>query len=203
MLHFKRDQVWDALLGIAQVSSHSRLPTKIIFPDHHLSIPFMTWDWNNREMYFDDPEMKFQIAMYFSGEDEEILEHNRAMGNEAPDRSPPDDEKDNKILIGIIYLTIFLNDPDHSSREHVLFKFTAAGTTMSILFENSPSIQKGFMELLERNNGVSGVLDREEGGGRMFWFRGKSYNMDIHDAYMTPDEIEVMMMNRKQWDGNG
>jgi hypothetical protein len=64
---------------------------------------------------------------------------------------------------------------------------------MSILFKESLSIQKGFMELLERNNGVSGVLDMEEGGGKLFWYRSKAYELDIYDSYMRPDEIEKLL----------
>ena len=39
-------------------------------------------------------------------------------------------------------------------------------------------------EMLERNNGVSGMLDRELDGGRLFWFRDAVYNLDMSDTYM-------------------
>ena len=197
LLYFKRDKVWDALQGVVQVSSHHLPPAKIVFPDRQLSIPLRTWSWNHQEIHHDDQKLEFQLAMYFSGKDTEIIEYNRAMGNEGPDRSPPDDANENKILVGLIYLTVFLNDSDYSSGEHVLFKFKAAGTTMSILFVNSPSIQKGFKDLLEKNHGVSGVLDREDGGGMLFWFQGRSYEMDIYDAYMKPVEVEELLQKHK------
>jgi len=190
ILFFKRDEVWDALQGIARVSAHHQPPTKIIFPDHQLSIPLENWYSNNKEMHHNDRKLDFQIVMHFSGEDEKILEYNRDMGKEGLDRAPPDDEKDFQIAIGYIYLSVYLNDAHYSSHEYVLFEFTAAATSMSYLFSDSPSIQKGFMELVERNNGISGALDRELDGGRLFWYRGKAYDVDMY-AYYKPDEIEA------------
>ena len=193
ILFFYREHVWDALHGIAQVSNPHQPPTKIIFPDHQLSIPLVSWSSNNNEMHHDDRKLVFEVVMYFPAEDEEILKYNREMWLAGASLSNPDD---NQIAIGNINLYVYLNDRNFSSQEYVLFDFSAVSTTMSHLFENSPSIQKGFVNLLEGNNGVSGALDRELDGGRLFWFRDAVYNLDISDAYMTPLEIEELLNNR-------
>ncbi len=75
------------------------------------------------------------------------------------------------------------------------FKFAAAGTTMSILFRNPHRYRKDFVELLERNHGVSGMLDSEEGGGQLFWFRGKVYDVEMY-AYYKPDEIKSILRSK-------
>ncbi len=121
LLFFEREQVWDVLQYIARDSGHHRVPIKVIFPDHQISIALMSWSLNNNEMHHDDQKLDFQITLYFSGEDAEILEYNRNMGNERPDRPPPDGDGKEKIAIGIIYLSVYLNDEDYSSPDSVLF----------------------------------------------------------------------------------
>ena len=197
LLFFKREKVWDALRDIARVSVHHQPPTKIILPDQQLSIPLENWDSKNNEMHYNDRKLVFRTVMYFPAEDEVILEYNRDWGTERPDRSPPDDEKENQIAIGNINLYVYLNDAKFSSQAHVLFDFNAVTTDMSYLFRDSPSIQKRFVELLERNNGVSGILDREMEGGLLFWFRGNVYDVDIY-TYLNPDEIESFLRSNNQ-----
>ena len=183
LLFFERDHVWDALHGIAQVSNQHQPPTKIIFPDGQIFIPLEPYSSNLAEMHHTDRKLDFQIVMKFPVEDQEIIKYNR---------SELDLTSGNQIAIGYIYLTVYLNDRIRSSQDYVLFEFYSACTTMSYLFEKSASVQKGFIELLTNHHGVSGALDRELDGGRLFWFRGKEIDVDMF-AYNTPDQIASLL----------
>jgi hypothetical protein len=63
---------------------------------------------------------------------------------------------------------------------------------MSILFSESPSIRKKFVELLERVPGICGILNTEA-RGELFWYKGKILNKMIDNPYMLTDEIETLL----------
>jgi hypothetical protein len=192
VLFFDRDYVWEALRGIARVSSQHQPPTKIILPNRQISVPLEPYSSDKYEMHHTERKLEFQIMMHFSAEDQEIIKYGLEMGYEGADRCPPDAKKGYQIGIGYIYLSIYLNDPIRSSQDWVLFEFYAASTTMSFLFAKSTSIQNGFIELLRNYHGISGALDRELDGGRLFWFRGNVYDVDMF-AYNLPDQIELLL----------
>jgi hypothetical protein len=121
------------------------------------------------------------------------LEYLRVLGDEASDRSPPDSSETKRIPIGYIYLTIYTDlsklHPEGNPSNLVLFNFGTTGTRMSLLFDESTSIRKAFVGLLEQVPGVCGVFNREM-DGVLFWINGRKVSEEIGDPYMLPEEIE-------------
>jgi len=197
-LFFKRDQLWDALQAVVDIASFHHPPTRILFPDHELSIPMETWSDNQGVLRYDDPQLDFHASFYFQ-EDEAIREYLRARGNQDSDRSPPDIGAAYRVSIGYIYLTIynrFSEDGDLPlPPDLVLFNFGTTGTRMSILFLESTSIRQTFLGLLRRLPGVCGVFNREM-AGELFWLNGREYSQEIDDPFMLPAEIEAVLKNK-------
>ena len=202
MLYFKRDSIWEVLKSIKDIAWEHDPPTRIHFPDHVLPIPFDITSVKGKEFQYDDPELDFDTVLEVDW-DEAIIDYLHDSNTEDSHRSPPGHGQQKKASIGMIYLHVYQEDPYQPMPDLVLFRFTAATTLMSILFDHSASIRCTFTGLLEKFNGVCGVLDRESGGGRLFWFHGKSYTIDIKDAYLTPDEIEDLLRTLNQRDENG
>ena len=192
MLYFKKDRLWDALDAVSAMARPHQPPTLVRFPDHELSIPLATWSSNHGVLQSDAPELDFSTVLYFE-EDEAILEYLLALGDEASDRSPPDSFEPKRIPIGYIYLTIYTDlsarHPEGNPSNLVLFNFGTTGTRMSLLFDESTSIRKAFIRLLERVPGVCGVFNREM-DGVLFWINGRKVSEEIGDPYMLPEEIE-------------
>jgi len=196
LLYFERARMWNALQGVAKIAEIISPPTKIHFPDHELSIPLDSWISKEKEVHYDDPEFSFAIALYFE-EDEDIEDYIFRLYRGVKDtyHSPPVYDEMGRVPIGYIYLAIYNNLPRCVSHKNpaenmVLFDFGTTGTRMSLLFDNSTSIRKTFVELLEKYIGVCGVFNREDGGGELFWLKGQGRSEYIGDAYMMPDEIE-------------
>ena len=199
LLYFKSEHLWDALQGVADIAEHHHPPTKIIFPDHEVSIPLDSWLIEENEIQYDEPEFSFSIVLPFE-QDEAILDYIVDWDDEDIDRSPPGTEEVNCIPIGYIYLYIYndlsrritLKDPT----DLVLFDFGTTGTRMSLLFYYSTSIRKTFIELLKKHHGVCGVFNQEDGGGELFWFKGQRFSEYIDNQFLSPDEIE-QLLNKK------
>lgn len=205
LLYFNQENLWEALQGVAAIAVPHHPPTVIHFPDHELSIPLNSWVLKDRMVHHDDPEYSFATSLIFE-EDEAIEDYFFGLGIDYTYRGPPGSDDENRISIGYIYLTVY-NDlswlyPQRKPIDDlVLFDFGTTGTRMSLLFDDSTSIRKTFVELLERHQGVCGVFNRESGGGELFWFKGRSLSEYIGDAYMMLEEIEGML-NRQGLVGN-
>ena len=197
LLYFKREHLWDVLKGLGEMAEVYDHPHTIIhFPDHDLTIPIMTAFWKKSELQHDDPEFSFATSLLFD-EDEAILEYLKDRGDDEYDRSPPGEDTVDQIAIGFIYLTVYAELMGHFSYEKptdlVLFDFGTTGTRMSMLFQDSTSIRKAFIGLLEKFQGVCGIFNREIDGGELFWLKGRQLREDILSVYMPPDEIEEML----------
>lgn len=200
LLYFKRDRLWDALQGLGEISDAVGLtPTTILFPDHDLVLPFMCSWGKKRDLPYNQAEFEFETSLYFDA-DPAILEYLHDRDGDEFDRSPPDADKPNQYAIGFIYLTVYADLSEHYAFEKptdmVLFEFNTTGTRMSILFEDSTSIRNSFVRLLERFDGLIGILDREVDYGELFWYKGKRYEpyeKSVLNVYTTPDEIEEML----------
>ena len=193
LLYFNRQNLWEALQGVASISQPSPLPTLIVFPDHMLSIPLKGWGQDEKLLRHDAAEFGFMTSIYFPADaairnylQRVSPEHFAAMSRESLLGLP----------VGYIYLTIYNNmvnfrektwDPDL-----VLFDFSTPGTSMSLLFAESDSIRNRFIRLLEKYHGICGVLNLED-TGRVFWLNGKRMEREIPDAYMPPAEIEEFL----------
>jgi hypothetical protein len=197
LLYFKREHLWDALQGVVEIAKpydHAR--TTIHFPDHDLFLPIMTGFQEGSELQHDQAELNFVTSLIFE-EDKAILDYLLNNGDEGVQRSPPETVGINRVAIGFIYLTVFADLSQHRAfkkpTDLVLIKFGTTGTHMSMLFEDSKSIRKTFINLLERYHGVSGIFDREVDYGQLFWFKGKQVETNVLSVYMLPEEIEEML----------
>ena len=193
ILYFQQEKWYEALQKVISIADPVSNPTRLIFPDHEILVPFETWVHNTGVVYADKPELEFTTALFFE-EDEEIRDYRRYRSREGEDRCPPLEDKPPKVSIGYIYLSIqnnlihreHQNDLDHLCR----FNFGTPGSSMSTLFDFSPSIRKAFVELLESVPGVCGVFNRED-SGVVFWWQGERLDdIKIEDAFLPPVEID-------------
>jgi hypothetical protein len=195
LLYFKKDKLWDVLQGLAAYcDTEGMKPTTIQFPDHDLVIP-LTSSWGEKDMIpYDQPEFEFALSMNFK-EDPAILDYLINRDGDQFDRSPPEDGQVKVYSIGFIYLTVYADLSQHygfkKPSDMVLFKFGTTGTKMSILFADSTSIRKTFIDLLARYKGVIGIFDWENDYGELFWFKGKHLQFSLSRNYLLPEEIEL------------
>jgi hypothetical protein len=109
---------------------------------------------------------------------------------------PPYD-KQRRVAIGNIYLTIHTDLNVFSQKEHdpnlIRLSFTAATDNMSRLFERSGSIRNAFIHLLEKEAGVYGVLDLET-SAILFWLDGNRLNQVIPYASLPLQEIRKLAL---------
>lgn len=202
LLYFQRQDLWHAMDGLLKMAEHHHPPTRILFPDHELLIPLDSWTMRHREVHHDDPEFSFATVLKFERDDAIEDWISRIGVEDDPDRAPPDPDDGDQATIGYIYLGVStdlaqryeLKDP---VEDLVLFDFGTTGTRMSLLFSNSTSIRKAFIHLLENYRGVCGVFNWEDGGGEVFWLKGRHLSKYIGDAYQLPGEIEEIL--RKGW----
>ena len=199
LLYFHREDLWPVLQDIAAGARAADPPTLIVFPDHILPIPLESWGPKERMIPHDEGEFGFATSLYFP-EDEKIIEYIQHVFPESYQGLCT--ESPLGIPIGCIYLTIYTDlgilgghayDPGH-----VLFEFGTPGTTMSILFSESESIRRRFVELLEKHHGVCGVLNMEM-EAEAFYLNGRAISLDLRDAWLPPNQIEALMLT----DGGG
>lgn len=192
ILYFKQEQWFDALQKVIAIADPVSNPTRLVFPDHEILVPMETWVHNNGVVYADKPEMDFSSILFFE-EDEEIREYRKYRDDKEEERCPPVGDKPRKVSIGYIYLSIqnhLINGDSPNKLDHLCrFNFGTPGTSMSLLFDNSPSIRKTFIGLLESVPGVCGVFNRED-TGVVFWWQGERLDdITIDDPYLSPTEI--------------
>jgi len=194
-LYFHRKDLWDVLQGIADISVRTTLPTLVIFPDFMRAYPIEGWGDRKKIIPWNDPAFGFTVAINFE-KDEEIVEYLRRMHGK--DFYEASTENPAGIPIGSVYIEVYsdLNrfeakdwDPDI-----VLIDFGTPGSHMSMLFFESNSIRVRFQELLERYQGICGVLNMED-YGYVIWYKGRRVDFRIPDPYMSPAEIETFLSN--------
>jgi hypothetical protein len=194
-LYFHRDKLWPVLQSLAgfanSLDSHHQID--IIFPDgHELTLPFTSsygitqehrdWDNKTQPIYFEDTakSIQFNTSLYFEVDEvievymQQTQEDFQEQGDEYTDWMPLRDSQ-NRYPIGYIYLTVSIDLNRYGGNEYrtdlICFDFTAATTSMSLLFEKSTSIRKTFIRLLEEHEGVCGLFDDEtlSGTGWLIW----------------------------------
>jgi hypothetical protein len=199
MLYFKRERLADVLMGVADISEPHHPPTQIHFPDHVLTIPLgklLPFPEDNVYQY-DDAELTFDNVLIFD-EDEAIADwgHGQEIDNSV--HLPPDLDYIRPLSVGYIYLTVYNDLSIYSPeiklelKDLVLFDFGTTGTRMSLMFRNSTSIRKTFIELLRRFHGVCGLFSDEE-KGEVFWLDGKEVRGFVDDIWTSPEEISRML----------
>jgi hypothetical protein len=198
LLYFPQDRWFDVLQRVIRLAEPLDPPTRLVFPDHEILVPMETWVHNNGVVDADGDELDFCTTLYFEEDDaiQDYRERHRYPDSEA-ERCPPVGEQPARVSIGYIYLSIHkglarLNSPNELDH-YCLFEFGTPGTTMSILFDYSPSIRKTFVDLLESVPGICGVFNRED-TGIVFWWQGKQVDdFVIDDSFLTPAEIEKII----------
>ena len=193
LLYFPKDRLWDVLTVLGTLCEPTGgEPTTIKFPDHELNLPLAISWGESQGVPYDLPKYELAISMVFD-EDEAILEYLSNRGDDLEERSPPEDGSPNRYAIGFIYLTVYADLEKHygfdQPNDMVLFEFGTTGTKMSLLFSNSTSIKKTFIQLLEDHQGISGIFDWEVDYGELFWFRGEAMHFSLSSNYLLPDEI--------------
>ena len=200
LLYFKRQRLWEVLNGLGEMADLGGMAhTTVHFPGHDQVLPLTTSFGKPNEIQHDAPEYEFILSLYFE-QDAAILDYLQDRDGREWDRSPPDDDAGSRVAIGLIYLTVYADLSQHYAFKEptdlALFAFDTTGTRMSMLFEDSTSIRNTFITLLERFDGLIGILDREVDYGELFWFKGKTYppyEQSVLHVYTTPDEIEEML----------
>lgn len=198
LLYFKREKMWDALQAVVEMASPHQPPTRVLFPDHELAIPLASWQDNHAQLKHDDPQLHFHFALYFE-EDEAIQYWRRNREDAASYRSPPDASVVKMVTVGFIYLAIHNPSSEYFPAGYtgdlVAFNFGTTGTSMSLLFDESPSIRKAFLGLLGRIPGVCGVFNRED-SGEVFWMDGRDVYAQIEYPFLMPEEIRTFLKSR-------
>lgn len=196
ILYVRWEKMWDALQAVTRIALPATEPTRILFPDHEILVPMETWLGNNGVQHFDDPEIDFSTVLYFE-EDEAILEYIKGDESTEELRSPPEPNGKRRIPIGYIYLSIRNKGSDwyaeDDPREWAAFCFGTPGTTMSILFEDSPSIRNTFLNLARVIPAECAVFDREF-NGEVIWWQGHEISEQIEYPFMTPSEIRQQLI---------
>jgi hypothetical protein len=197
LLYFMHECLWDVLYGLADVrdsQGHTQATSR--FPDRDQILSLMTSFGEKNKVRHDAPEFRFAISLFFD-EDPTILDYLQDRGDDRSDCNPAGEDTVCRVAIGLIYLTVYADLAQHwafkKPTDLVLFAFGTTGTRMSMLFEDSTSIRKTFIELLERFQGICGILNRNIDGGELFWLNERRLSEDILDVYMPP------MRFRKCW----
>ena len=205
LLYFPQDKWFDVLQKVIRLAEPLDPPTRLVFPDHEILVPMHTWVHNNSVVYADKDVLDFSTTLYFE-EDDAILDYRER--HHYPDsegeRCPPVKDKPSQVSIGYIYLSIHKDLARLTSADKLdrfsLFEFGTPGTTMSILFDYSPSIRQTFVELLESVPGICGVFNRED-TGVLFWWQGKLLDdIEIEDAFLPPAELEKIIKGENNQD---
>ena len=197
LLYFDRKDLWDVLKGLEQFcETNAKSATTIQFPDHDLVLPLESFGGAGNKHAYDRAAFGFSILMYFN-EDQAIYDYCSSWGGYQNDRSPPD-EGIRKVAIGTIYLTVYADLSMHfgfvnKPTDMVLFEFSTTGSKMSTLFYFSTSIRKTFINVLEKFNGLIGILDLEDDDNQLFWFKGRHLELILPNNFLLPEEIEQIV----------
>jgi hypothetical protein len=198
LLFFKRENRFQVLERLADMADQNlEKQTLLIFPDRVIRLPFEAWLETGSRLAWDDPSPRWEFMTVLRFEaDEEIryyIQHG-GRGGVREGELPLDNL--GRVGIGYIYLTIyndmseFIENPGDTNL--VLFQFGTTGSSMSILFSESNSIRKAFIDLLEDCQGVYGIFDMEY-EAEVIWWKGEEMAERIPHAYLSMAEIESIL----------
>jgi hypothetical protein len=198
MLFFKRESRFEVLDRLAEMADlNLEKQTLLIFPDRVMRLPFEAWLETEARLAWDDPSPRWEFMTVLRFEtDEEIryyLQHG-GRGGGWEGELPLDNL--GRVGIGYIYLTVY-NDirkfiEKAEDADLVLFQFGTPGSSMSVLFSESNSIRRAFLDLLEACQGVYGIFDMEN-EAEVIWWKGQEMAVRIPHAYLLMEEIESIL----------
>jgi hypothetical protein len=196
LLYFRKEQWLDALNKVISISDSHEPPTRLVFPDQELLVPMGTWVENHGVVRADAPTIDFSTSLFFE-EDEAIEYYLRDRRLTHPDKCPPSGDETRRVAIGYVYLSIRNDLSGYPSKDPPtllsLFNFGTPGTHMSLLFDESRSIQHTFEGLLASVPGICGVFNRED-NGRVFWWRGRPIDdLYIDDPFLPLSDIGTLV----------
>lgn len=158
------------------------VPTSATFPYRTLTLPFRAWGGTPQHLWWDDPVWDFAIVLAF--EPDEAIEWYQ--------RDGPRLDEQGRHEIGYIYLTVRRSMADWASGadgDVVLFDFGTTGSRMSVMFQESESVRRTMVGLLERCRGVCGIFDMED-TATLFWWRGRELEVELPTAELDLEEVE-------------
>jgi hypothetical protein len=194
LLYFECRRLWDALEGVAEMGEdYGHRHAVIRFPDREVSVRLEPWASESGAFDHDAPELRFACSLRFK-EDAALLDYRGTIDGSPELRVITAPDGSRELPVGYIYLTVRTDlETDADAMGPVRFEFGTTGTRMSLLFDESPSIRRAFVGLLERYGGICGLFDREMGDGELFWFKGRQLSEEIPDIDMAPHEIEALI----------
>lgn len=197
-LYFHRQDLWDVLQGIADISARSALPTLVVFPDCLRAYSIEGWGDKKRIIPWDDAQFGFNVSIFFN-RDEAIVDYLHRVNSRELD--PALLENPFGLPVGTIYINVY-NDLNRFEEKNwdpdiVLIDLGTTGTRMSTLFMESDSIRARFQGLLEQYHGICGVFNMED-YGYLIWHKGVRIDRRLPDPYMSPAEIEAYLAGGRQ-----
>ncbi len=191
VLYFRREGLWQALMGVSAMAHPLRSPAQFLFPGGEAADSPDDLSWEEIDFSHSIP-FHFSVVLRFEL-DEFIQEHVMALPADDPLRGPPDPEGGNQTLLGDITMTLYRDLTDFASDfdepDLSILEFHALTPKMSYLFKRSPSIRKAFRSLLISHGGVGGLFDAVF-SARLFWWRGQDMDLGLRNVYVTPTEID-------------
>ena len=105
LLYFRRDSLWQALMGVSAIVHPLRPPSQFLFPGGEAACAPGDLSWEEVDFSNSLP-FHFPVVLRFD-EDEFVLEYLRALAADDPLRAPPDPEGATQHLLGNITLTVY------------------------------------------------------------------------------------------------
>ena len=158
-LRFRRDQLAEILLAVAEIASPlPHPPLEVVLPGGTGSIflPF-TSRFKSEPVFCDARNhlnfVNFDTSLWFESDD--VLErYARACESEG---HPLVRDGRGRVKLGYVYLSIWLKvQDDKGNQDYLDFSFTPATSQMGLLFAASESIRRSFVQLLKDHDGLLG-----------------------------------------------
>ncbi len=188
LLYFEREACLDVLERLGDMAENSaESSTTMDAGDRTMVLPFASWNGTGPHISWDDPSPSWDFMTVLCFQPDDAIESYEADNHQRDELG--------RAIIGFIYLTVHRNvtaAPSETGEHLVLFEFGTPGSSMSVLFAESESIRRTFIQLLESCRGVYGVLDMEI-ETNLFWLRGMEVTKPLPTAHLTLAEIEHLI----------
>ncbi|WP_034263958.1 hypothetical protein [Actinospica robiniae] len=150
------------LAELAPQCDRDRLPLRVDLPGgERLSLPF-TSGFEHRPIDASSADVLDLETWIMFGADDAVREH----------RNPAAEiDELGRVEVGYIYLTVTFARARHA--RFASLDFTAAATSMSLMFQQSESVRKTFTDLTVASGGVCCLLDTQTEVHDICWLNGE------------------------------